>query len=301
MRSRHALLAALALAALAAPAHAGTTAKPNVVVRLPRTIPRAQLVADRGLTVRVHIDQPGQVLVGLQDSGRRERGFTAGATAKPGWVRRKVSLSRARTWAVGNRVHVHITVHPFGDDGGPSDRRDRGRLVDRWVRVVGATGSPPRVLVHAIFGGHGVHVGQILDVAPSRGTLKRLCWDPAPLDRPACSRASMGAPSATGTTRLIMTLADGALVSRVLRVAPAYTRIGGHGGSDAVAGHVVCPTLPLYGNPGALQGEIITLTSNAAVAIYNRVRDSRFVWHYADNKAGFADPRCARPGLPRAP
>src|SRR3954447_5112116 len=297
MRSRHAfLLAPLALVVLAAPAHAGTTAKPNVVIRLPRTIPRAQLLADRGLTVRVHTDQPGQVLVGLQDPGRRERGFTAGATEKPGWVRLKVALYRARTWAIGNRVHVHITVHPFGD--GP---RNRGRLVDRWVHVLGATGSPPRVRVHAIFGGHGVHVGQILDVAPSRGTLTRLCWDPAPIDRPACSRASMGAPSVTGTTRLIMTLADGALLSRVLHVAPAYTTTGGHGGSDAVAGHVVCPTLPLYANPGPLQDEITTLTSNAAVAIYNRVRDGRLVWHYADNKAGFADPRCARPGLPRAP
>src|SRR4051794_14665571 len=155
MRSRHALLAALALAVLAAPAHAGTSAKPNVVVRLPHTIARAQLLADRGLTVRVHIDQPGQVLVGLQDSGRRERGFTAGATAKPGWVRLKVMLDRARTWAVGDRVHVRIPVPPFGDDGGPSDRRNRERLVDRWVHVLGATSSPPRVLVHAIFGGHG--------------------------------------------------------------------------------------------------------------------------------------------------
>jgi hypothetical protein len=300
MRSRQVLLAALGLAVFAAPAHAGTSAKPNVVVRLPRTIARAQLLADRGLTVRVHTDQPGQVLVGLQDSGRRERGFTVGATEKPGWVRLKVILYRARTWAVGNRVHVHVTVHPFGDDVGSSDPRNRGRLVDRWVHVLGATGSPPRVRVHAIFGGHGVHVGQVLDVAPSHGTLTRLCWDPAPIDRPACGRAAMGAPSATGTTRLIMTLADGALLSRVLRVAPPYTTIGGHGGSDAVAGHVVCPTLPLYATSGPLRVEITTLTSNAAVAIYNRVRDGRFVWHYADNTAGFGEPRCVRPGLPRA-
>jgi hypothetical protein len=157
------------------------------------------------------------------------------------------------------------------------------------------------VRVHAIFGGHGVHVGQVLDVAPSHGTLTRLCWDPAPIDRPACGRAAMGAPSATGTTRLIMTLADGALLSRVLRVAPPYTTIGGHGGSDAVAGHVVCPTLPLYATSGPLQVQVTTLTSNAAVAIYNRVRDGRFVWHYADSTAGFGEPRCVRPGLPRAP
>ena len=295
MRNRQAVLAALALAVAAAPAaaHAGTTAKPNVIVRLPRVITRAQLLADRGLTVRVHTDQAGGVLVGLQDSGRRERGFTVGTTEKPGWVRLKVSLSRARTWAVGNRVHVHITVDPFGDGA--------GRLVDRWVHVLGAKGSPPRVLVHAIYGGRGVHVGQVLDVAPSHGRMTRLCWDPAPIDRPACSRsASMGAPSATGTTRLIMTLADGAVLSRVLRVAPAYTRIGGHGGSDAVAGHVACPTATLYGSPGPLNVEITTLMSNASVAIYNRVKDGRFVWHYADNKAGFAEPRCVRPGLPRA-
>src|SRR3954468_17827173 len=45
MTSRHVLLAALAFAVLAGPAAADarTTAKPNVVVRLPRTISRAQL------------------------------------------------------------------------------------------------------------------------------------------------------------------------------------------------------------------------------------------------------------------
>ncbi|MFL6115627.1 MAG: hypothetical protein ACJ786_30405, partial [Catenulispora sp.] len=287
--SRRSVAAALALALLAAPAAAHSTpggqtasaARPNVIVRLPHAITQTRLLAAGGLTVRVHTDQPGQVLVGVQDAGRRERGFAVGATRTPGWVRLKVNLARARSWAVGNRVHVHVTVHPVGDPG------SRARLVDRWVHVTGSTGSPPRVLVHAIFGGHGAHVGQILYVVPSHGKMTQLCWDPAPIDRPACSRARMGAPSTVGKTRLIMRLADGSLLSRVIRVTPAYTRTGGHGGSDAVAGHVGCPTVTLTGNPGPRGYEIGTLTSGAAIAIYNRVRGDIFVWHYADNAAGF--------------
>jgi hypothetical protein len=271
--------------------HAPPPPKPNVIVRLPHAIDRTRLLADRGLTVRVHLDQAGVVLVGLQDAGRRERGFTAGLTEKPGWVRLKVPLVRSHAWTVGNRLHVHVTVHPRGDPAS-------ARLIDRWVHVRGAKGSPPEVRVHAIFGGFGVHVGQVLDVLPSHGTMTKLCWDPAPIDRPRCSRAALSAPSTIGTTTLVMELADGAVLSKVLRVAPAFTHIRRHGYVEAVAGHVACPTATLYGNPGPLRDEITTLKADAGIAIYNRVRDGRFAWHYADNKAGFADPRCVKPGLP---
>src|ERR1700712_2754945 len=81
------------------------------------------------------------------------------------------------------------------------------------VPSAGAAGAAaPSVRVHAIFGGQGAHVGQVLDVRTKGHTSARvteICWDPAPIGRPACSRSANGAPSAVGTTKLTLKLADG--------------------------------------------------------------------------------------------
>jgi hypothetical protein len=144
----------------------------------------------------------------------------------------------------------------------------------------------------------GTHVGQVLDVRASGHTkVEQVCWDPAPIDRPACSPSANGAPSATGTTTLTLNLADGSTLTKAINVTPAYTRQGGHGGSDAAPGHVSCAKVTLFGNPGG-RDRITTLKSGDAVAMYNKIgRSALFLWHYADNKAGFAKARCATPGL----
>jgi hypothetical protein len=132
----------------------------------------------------------------------------------------------------------------------------------------------------------------VLDVRASRqAKATEVCWDPAPIDRPACSPSANGAPSATGPTTLTLTLQDGSKLTKRLDVAPAYTRIGGRGGSDAAAGHVRCAQLVVTGNPGG-RDKRTTLHSGDRVAIYNKIGKTRFLWHYADNKAGFAKATC---------
>jgi hypothetical protein len=171
--------------------------------------------------------------------------------------------------------------------------------------LAGNAAAAPTVKVHAIFGGQGIHVGQVLDVQASHGAKARqVCWDPAPIGRPACSASVNGAPSQTGTTKLTLTLDDGTMLHKSLTVAPAFARRGGNGGSDAAPGHVVaCHSLSLWGNVpkhGARHNprdRMATLQQGAQVAQYNRIGGYVFYWEYATNKAGFGKAGCVRNGL----
>jgi hypothetical protein len=157
-----------------------------------------------------------------------------------------------------------------------------------------AAAAQPTVKVHAIFGGQGIHVGQVLDVQTSGHTsakVQQVCWDPAPIDRPACSLGD-GAPSAAGTTKLTLKLADGTELHKSLTVAPAFRHRGGLGGSDAAPGHVTGSGLTLWGNvphkgTNRPHDKITTLAGGAQVAQYNRIGDYVFYWEYATNKGGF--------------
>ena len=172
--------------------------------------------------------------------------------------------------------------------------------------AAGAATGTPTVRVHAIFGGHGAHVGQVLDVRTSGHTsakVKEICWDPAPIGRPACSASVNGAPSAVGTTKLTLKLADGTELHKSIAVTRGYTHRGGHGGSDAAAGHVACSGLTLWGNvprkggSHAPRDKVTTLASGAQVAQYNRIGNYVFYWEYATNKAGFGKVGCVKDGL----
>jgi hypothetical protein len=166
--------------------------------------------------------------------------------------------------------------------------------------------AAPVVKVHAIFGGQGIHVGQVLDVRTSGHTgakTTEICWDPAPIDRPACSPSENGAPSAAGTTKLTVKLADGTELHKSIHVTSGYTRRGGDGGSDAAAGHVSCKSLTLWGNVPRKghkhnpRDRMATLAAGAQVAQYNRIGDYVFYWEYATNKAGFGKAGCVSNGL----
>jgi hypothetical protein len=171
--------------------------------------------------------------------------------------------------------------------------------------LAGNAAAAPTVKVHAIFGGTGAHVGQVLDVRTSGHTSAKttqVCWDPAPIDRPACSASEDGAPSAVGTTKLTVKLADGTELHKSIHVTSGFAKRGGHGGSDAAAGHVGCKSLTLYGNlprKGTTKplGKITTLDQGAQVAQYNRIGKYVFYWEYATNKAGFGKVGCVANGL----
>jgi hypothetical protein len=167
-----------------------------------------------------------------------------------------------------------------------------------------ATTTAPSVSVHAIFGGQGAHVGQVLDVRTKGHTsakVKEICWDPAPIGRPACSASTNGAPSAVGTTKLTLKLADGTELNKSIAVTRGYAHRGGRGGSNAAAGHVACSGLTLWGNvprKGHSTGDkMTTLAANAQVAQYNRIGNYVFYWEYATNKAGFGKVGCVQDGL----
>jgi hypothetical protein len=165
--------------------------------------------------------------------------------------------------------------------------------------LANAAATSPQVKVHAIFGGTGAHVGQVLDVRTSGHTTSKvteICWDPAPIARPACSPSVNGAPSAVGTTKLTLKLQDGTRLTKSIKVTAAYRHRGGHGGSDAAPGHVTCAGLKLYGNVGANDLRA-TLASGARVAQYNQYKNHIFYWEYATNKSGFGKPGCVADGL----
>jgi hypothetical protein len=165
--------------------------------------------------------------------------------------------------------------------------------------LASAAGTTPQVKVHAIFGGTGAHVGQVLDVRTSGHTSSKvteICWAPAPIDRPACSPSVNGAPSAVGTTKLTLKLQDGTQLTKSIKVTAPYRHRGGRGGSDAAPGHVTCAKLKLYGNPGA-KGLRATLASGARVAQYNQYKNHIFYWDYATNENGFGKRGCVSDGL----
>lgn len=171
--------------------------------------------------------------------------------------------------------------------------------------LAGSAAAAPTVKVHAIFGGQGIHVGQVLAVQAS-GThgakAQQVCWDPAPIGRPACSDSENGAPSQTGTTKLTVKLADGTTLHKSLKVGAAFKHRGGNGGSNAAPGHTCAAGLTLWGNvppKGSTtpRDKVTTLAAGAQVAQYNRVGDYVFYWEYATNKAGFGRLGCVTDGL----
>ncbi|WP_027005827.1 hypothetical protein [Conexibacter woesei] len=173
--------------------------------------------------------------------------------------------------------------------------------------LAGNAAAAPTVKVHSIFGGKGIHVGQILDVRAAgagTGKAKSICWDPAPIGRPACSASENGAPSATGTTKLTVKLADGTTLHKSITAAPAFKHRGGDGGSDAAPGHVCSKGITLWGNvpqKGSTvrkpADKVTTLDAGAQVAQYNRIGDYVLYWEYATNKAGFGKLGCVTDGL----
>jgi hypothetical protein len=174
--------------------------------------------------------------------------------------------------------------------------------------VVDDAPAGPSLRVHAIFSGGTAapwHVGQVLAVQPT-GTsglprVAKVCWDPAPLERPECdAHNDFAAPSAVGTTTITATLADGTVLSTRIRAVRARTRYDGHVGAPGVA---TCAPTRLYGSYDtrtrrfrAPQGSV---AAGRPVGRYNRLgADAVFLWDYRTNRAGFGRIGCVRLGLP---
>jgi hypothetical protein len=157
--------------------------------------------------------------------------------------------------------------------------------------------SAPVVTVHPIFSGGAktFHVGAVVQVVvKGKPALEKICFSPAPIDRPACSTAVNGAPSKAGITRITVTTKGGATATKSIRVLPAAKKLGGN---PAIPGHIICHDAALFGNPD-LKGRRMGLAGlGDNIALYNRLGAGRFVWVYATNQNGFADAKCLARGL----
>jgi hypothetical protein len=177
------------------------------------------------------------------------------------------------------------------------------------VRILAAAAAlaaaAPSVSLHAIFSGgqtRNIHAGQVLfaNVRDSGGQgIRSICWDPAPIGRPACGAAKTGAPAAAGTQRVVITLSDASTLTKTIRVLAPATRFGG---SHMVPSHITCESARLYGNYDRRRKRSIdlqeTMVRGTRVGVLNRIAPGKiFMWDYATAKAGFASERCAEPGL----
>jgi hypothetical protein len=167
------------------------------------------------------------------------------------------------------------------------------------------TGATPSLSVHAIFSGGqttGVRAGQVLIAIVRNGGgqgVRQICWDPAPIGRPACGTATTGAPAQAGTQRVTVTLSDASTLTRTITVRGPATRFNGR---YMAPSHIVCNEVGLFGNYDRRRhrsvGRLETMRRGTQVGVLNRIAPGKiFMWDYATAKAGFASERCAQPGL----
>jgi hypothetical protein len=163
----------------------------------------------------------------------------------------------------------------------------------------------PTVSLHAIFSGgqtDNIHAGQVLfaGVRNSGGQdIRSICWDPAPIGRPACGTVRTAAPAAAGRQRVVITLSDASTLTKTIRVLAPATRFGG---THMVPAHMVCRNAGLYGNYDRRRHRSRDLRERmprgTLVGVLNRIAPGKiFMWDYATSKGGFASERCAEPGL----
>jgi hypothetical protein len=178
--------------------------------------------------------------------------------------------------------------------------------------AVAAKPKPP-FTVHAIFDGDAhapFRVGQIVDVLaapgkPGPGRITKVCFSPAPIARPACSKFAEAAPSAVGTTKITVSFSRRRPYTLEVKVLPAATKVGGDQGGLAVPATITCPSVSLYTNVHSAQTNTgtpsATLTSGTKVALYNVIAPGVIVMvDYATGANGFGEQSCATPGLSSA-
>jgi hypothetical protein len=167
------------------------------------------------------------------------------------------------------------------------------------------TGAAPSLSVHAIFSGgqtSNIRAGQVLIaiVRHSGGQdVRSICWEPAPIGRPACGTAQTGAPAQAGTQRVVVTLSDASTLTKTITVLPPATRFNGR---YMAPSHIACADAGLYGNYDRRHhrsvGLLERMPRGTRVGVLNRIAPGKiFMWDYATAKAGFASERCAQPGL----
>ena len=162
----------------------------------------------------------------------------------------------------------------------------------------------PSLSLHAIFSGgqtENIHAGQVLLAQVRNGGgqgVRSICWDPAPIGRPACATTPTGAPAQAGRQTVVVTLSDASTLTRTIDVLAPATRFGR---THMVPSTITCAKVGLYGNYDRRRHRSLdlreTMISGTRVGVLNRIAPGKiFMWDYATAKAGFASERCAEAG-----
>ncbi len=178
-----------------------------------------------------------------------------------------------------------------------------------------ASGAPaakpsPPATVHAIFDNNAkapFRVGQIVAVIassrkPSPGKITKVCFSPAPIARPACSKFGEAAPSAVGTTKITVSFSKRAPYVLKVKVLAAATKVGGNGGGLAVPATITCPSVSLYDSAAGAKAKkekpAAILPQGTQVALYNTIAPNTITMiDYATGTSGFGEEKCAAPGI----
>ncbi len=171
--------------------------------------------------------------------------------------------------------------------------------------AVALVAAAPSLSLHAIFSGgqtEHIHAGQVLfaQVRDSGGQgVQSICWEPAPIGRPACGTAKTGAPAQAGPQKVVVTLSDQSTLTKTIDVLAPATRIPG---SRMVPATITCAKVGLYGNYDRRRHRSRdleeTMPRGTKVGVLNRIAPGKiFMWDYATARGGFASERCAQPGL----
>src|SRR6185436_4360922 len=124
--------------------------------------------------------------------------------------------SRASRWAVTWRSWPDATFCAL--------RRCRSMSPKLLAAAVALVAAAPSLSVHAIFSGgqtDDIHAGQALmaQVRDSGGQgVRSICWDPAPIGRPACGTTPFGAPAKAGPQKVVVTLSDQSTLTKTIDV-----------------------------------------------------------------------------------
>jgi hypothetical protein len=161
-------------------------------------------------------------------------------------------------------------------------------------------GTTPFIQYQAAFSGGqvgGFTAGTVIDlhyIDPSNQTTERqYCWSPAPIDQPACSTSSSGAPAQAGTQTVTAMLNNGQSVSSSFAVGPINANLGTGTGPFTPPVLYTSNCQIVLSAEAALSNPIATVDAGQRLGGYYSPRPGvTQVYDYATQQAGFIPSAC---------
>lgn len=143
-------------------------------------------------------------------------------------------------------------------------------------------------------------VGEIVMVsvkdAQAKASPTKICWSPAPIDRPDCSPSNQGAPAEVGTQKLTITMSDGSTATHQFAVGPAASQLQPITKATAPVPFEVTCTSQLYGqrlSDGTFAMPLGPVAAGRQVAAYYDAGGGYYqVAPYSTFTPGFMSSKC---------